>query len=55
MKKLLTLVLAVAMLLTAASALAVNAELLFGTQETGTAGYTYATAIMNAIDARSAT
>lgn len=49
MKKLLTLVLAVAMLLTAASALAVNAELLFGTQETGTAGYTYATAIMNAI------
>ena len=37
------------MLLTAASALAVNAELLFGTQETGTAGYTYATAIMNAI------
>ena len=47
MKKVLSLVLAIALVLTATSAFA--AELLFGTQETGTAGYTYATAIMNAL------
>lgn len=49
MKKLITLVLAVAMVLTAVSAFALDADLTFGTQETGTAGYTYATAIQSII------
>lgn len=49
MKKLLTLVLAVAMVLSAVSAFALEADLTFGTQETGTAGYTYATAIQSII------
>ena len=47
MKKILALVLALCMVCTCASAFAV--ELLIGTQETGTAGYTYCTAIMNCI------
>ena len=49
MKKLITLVLAAAMILTAVSAFALSADLTFGTQETGTAGYTYATAIQAVI------
>ena len=49
MKKLITLVLAAAMILTAVSAFALSADLTFGTQETGTAGYTYATAIQSVI------
>ena len=49
MKKTLALILAVMMLLAAVPALALDADLTFGTQETGTAGYTYATAIMQCI------
>ncbi len=49
MKKLLTLVLAVAMTALAFSAFALEADLTFGTQETGTGGYTYATAIQGVI------
>jgi len=47
MKKLIALVIALCMMLTGV-ALA-DVELLIGTQETGTAGYTYATAIMQCI------
>ena len=49
MKKTLALILAVMMLLAAVPALALDADLTFGTQETGTAGYTYATAIQTVI------
>ena len=49
MKKLITLILATAMILAAVSAFALDADLTFGTQETGTAGYTYATAIQSVI------
>ena len=48
MKKILSLVLVSAMLLFSVAAMA-DVELLIGTQETGTAGYTYATAIMQCI------
>ena len=48
MKKVLSLVLVSAMLLFSVAAMA-DVELLIGTQETGTAGYTYATAIMQCI------
>ena len=50
MKKFLTLVLAIAMAAMAVSAFAVEADLVFGAQETGTGGYTYATAIQTAIN-----
>ena len=46
MKKIIALVLAMSMMMFAS---AYAQELLIGTQETGTAGYTYATAIMNCI------
>ncbi len=46
MKKLIALVLTLCMLI---AGTAMAEELLIGTQETGTAGYTYATAIMNCI------
>jgi hypothetical protein len=49
MKKLFTLVIAIALLALAASAFAVEADLTFGAQETGTGGYTYATAIQTAV------
>ena len=49
MKKFLTLVLAIAMAAMAVSAFAVEADLVFGAQETGTGGYTYAIAIQTAI------
>lgn len=48
MKKTLIFVL-IATLLLSATAFAVDADLTFGTQETGTAGYTYATAIQTVI------
>ena len=48
MKKIIALIAALCMVLMSVSALAAT-ELLIGTQETGTAGYTYSTAIMNAI------
>ena len=49
MKKYLSLFLAVMMMLSVVPALALDADLSFGTQETGTAGYTYATAIQTVI------
>lgn len=49
MKKIIALVLAVSMMLVAASAFATSADLTFGSQDTGTGGYTYATAIQSAI------
>lgn len=48
MKKIIALALALCVMMFGASALAAT-ELLIGTQETGTAGYTYSTAIMNCI------
>lgn len=48
MKKVFALVLAAALMLSVA-AFALDADLTFGTQETGTAGYTYATAIQTVI------
>ncbi|MBQ9008783.1 MAG: TAXI family TRAP transporter solute-binding subunit [Clostridia bacterium] len=49
MKKTLALILAVLMMVALVPALALDADLSFGTQETGTAGYTYATAIQTVI------
>ena len=49
MKKFLSLLLTLALVLAAVSAFALDADLTFGTQETGTAGYTYATAIQSVI------
>lgn len=49
MKKTLALLLAAMMLLAAIPALALDADLSFATQETGTAGYSYATAIQTVI------
>ena len=49
MKKLLSLILTLALVLTAVAAFALDADLSFGTQETGTGGYSYATAIQAVI------
>ena len=49
MKKLLVIALCAAMMMMAVSAFALEADLTFGTQETGTGGYTYATAIQGVI------
>jgi TRAP transporter TAXI family solute receptor len=50
MKKCITLLFVAALMLSfAAPAMALDADLAFGTQETGTAGYTYATAIQTVI------
>lgn len=49
MKKILVLVLALVLVCLPLTVSAESVELLIGTQETGTAGYTYATAIMNCI------
>ena len=49
MKKLLSLILALSLALFVISAVAVDADLSFATQETGTAGYSYATAIQGVI------
>lgn len=49
MKKTLALVLAAALLLMTIPAFALDADLSFATQETGTAGYSYATAIQSVI------
>ena len=50
MKKFLSLILTLALVLTAVSALALDADLSFATQETGTAGYSYATALQAVIN-----
>jgi hypothetical protein len=49
MKKILSMILTLALVLTAVSAFAIDADLSFATQETGTAGYSYATAIQGVI------
>ena len=49
MKKVLSLILAAMLVLAAVPALALDADLIFATQETGTAGYTYATAIQTVV------
>ncbi len=49
MKKILSLILTLALVLTAVAAFALDADLSFGTQETGTGGYSYATAIQAVI------
>ena len=50
MKKFLSLILTLALVLMAVSALALDADLSFATQETGTAGYSYATALQAVIN-----
>ena len=50
MKKFLSLILTLALVLTAVSAFALDADLSFATQETGTAGYSYATALQAVIN-----
>jgi len=49
MKKFLSVLLTLALVLTAVSAFALDADLSFATQETGTAGYSYATAIQTVV------